>query len=306
MDGTYGTRAFDRPHARIDTPEGRLAYWRFGSGPDVVAIHGWPLHSGTFRALLPRLVDRFSVHLFDLPGAGKTEWNGRVGFPENAQAVRQAVDAVGLRRYALLAHDSGGAVARLVAAGDARVAGLVLAGTEIPGHHSPLLRAYLWAARVPGMVHLLGALIQVRFVRRSPLAFGTCFTDPAHVDGEFAELFVRPLRRRETARGQMALLRSFDFAFVDSLADVHPRITAPTLCIWGESDPFFPVEKARGMLPQFAGGAQLVSIRGAKLLVHEDHAEEFASHARPFLAQCLAERPGVAAAARGLDPTGPS
>jgi hypothetical protein len=32
---------------------GRLTYYRFGQGPDVVMIHGWPLHSATFRSTSP-------------------------------------------------------------------------------------------------------------------------------------------------------------------------------------------------------------------------------------------------------------
>jgi pimeloyl-ACP methyl ester carboxylesterase len=106
--------------------------------------------------------------------------------------------------------------------------------------------------------------MQLGPVRRSRLGFGTCFTDPTYADGEFADLFVRPLAEKQVGAGQMALLASFDFAFVDRLADVHARIRAPTLCIWGERDPWFPVAKARAMLPQFAG-AELATIPGAKL-----------------------------------------
>jgi haloalkane dehalogenase len=164
----------------------------------------------------------------------------------------------------------------------------VIAGSEIPGHHSALLQGLVWSAKVPGVSSLLPRLMQVPFVRRSWLGFGTCFEDPAYADGEFADLFVRPLRDPRIADGQLALLRAFSFDFVDRLADVHRRIQAPTLCIWGERDPYFPVAKARAMLPQFAGGATLAVIPGAKLFPHEDHAEGFAALARPFLAHCTA------------------
>jgi pimeloyl-ACP methyl ester carboxylesterase len=238
---------------------------------------------------LPYLVRDFTVHLFDLPGTGKTDWNGPIGFEPNAEAIRRGIDAIGLSRYALLAHDSGGVMARLVAASDPRVRGLVLCGSEIPGHHPWLLHVYLLASKVPGLPRLLLAALQLGPVRRSGIGFGTCFRDASYADGEFAEQFVRPLANAEVARGQMALLQGFDFAFVDRLAEVHARIEAPTLCIWGDRDPFFPIEKARAMLPQFSGGARLVAIPGAKLFAHEDHPAEFASHARPFLARCLAE-----------------
>jgi pimeloyl-ACP methyl ester carboxylesterase len=282
--------AFEKPHAYVQVPGGRLAHWRFGSGPSIVAVHGWPLHSATFRTILPYLVDHFTVHLFDQPGTGRTEWNGSIGFESNAAALSRAIDAVGLEQVALLAHDSGGVTARLVAATDRRVRGLVLIGSEIPGHHSALLRMYLWATRVPGGARLLGAMVQIGAFRRSGIAFGTCFENAAYADGDFADLFVRPLARDEVRRGQTGLMRAFSFDHVDDLERVHGRITAPTLCVWGERDPFFPVEKARAMLPQFAGGAELVVVPGAKLFVHEDHPREVAIPSRTFLSKCLGGR----------------
>jgi pimeloyl-[acyl-carrier protein] methyl ester esterase len=41
-----------------------------GSGPDLVLIHGWAMHSGIFAALTTLLTEKFRVHLVDLPGHG--------------------------------------------------------------------------------------------------------------------------------------------------------------------------------------------------------------------------------------------
>jgi haloalkane dehalogenase len=275
--------------------DGKLAHWRVGRGPDVVFVHGWPLHSATFRHLVPALAQQLTLHFIDLPGCGKSEWRGRCGLAENAAAVRAAVDKLRLDRYALVAHDSGGASARLIAAADARVQGLVLGNTEIPGHTPWLVKAYAWAARRPRLAALIFSSLRWSFLRRSSLAFGGLFSDPAYIDGEFGELFVRPLLTdRDVARAQMQLMRNMDFALVETLPSVHARIHAPVLCLWGPGDPFFPLAKARAMLPQLAGGATLVEIAGAKLFAHEDHAGEFAAHAAPFLARCL--RPAEAVA----------
>ena len=117
--------AFARPHDYVTLDHGRLAYWRFGRGPDVVLIHGWPLHSATFRRIVPALARTFTLHLIDLPGTGHSEWDGPIDLASHATTLRKAIDAVGLSRYALLAHDSGAVVARLLAADDPRVQGLV-------------------------------------------------------------------------------------------------------------------------------------------------------------------------------------
>src|SRR5262249_38463870 len=141
---------------------------------------------------------------------------------------------------------------------------------------------------------VLWAMRSARF-RRSRLAFGDVFTDPAFVDGDFGDWFVRPLlASRRLAEGQFSLMRHLDFGLLDGLGAVHARIRAPVLCIWGPDDPFFPIAKMRRILGQFPGGAQLVEIPGAKLFAHEDHPEAFAAHAAPFLARCL--RPAERAA----------
>jgi pimeloyl-ACP methyl ester carboxylesterase len=280
--------AFARPHDFVRVAQGQLAYWRFGSGPDVVLIHGWPVHSATFRKIAPALSKQFALHLLDLPGSGQTQWSGRIDFPSHVAAVRGAVDALGLTRYAILAHDSGGVTARLLAADDPRVIGLVLGNTEIPGYHPPVVKLYAWISKHPSLSALVLASMRIRAVRRSPLGFGGVFTDPAYVDGEFGKLFVRPLLvSKELSEAQLELFRNLDFTLLDGLAAVHRRILAPVLCIWGTEDPFFPIGKARRMLEQFAGGAELVEIEHAKLFTHEDHPDSFAAHAATFLTRCF-------------------
>jgi len=277
------------PHDRIDVGHGRLAYWRFGTGPDVVLVHGWPLHAATFRRLIPLLSGDFTLHAVDLPGAGRTEWD--VGAPtdvlSHVATVRRAIDALGLSRYAFVAHDSGATIARLVAVDDPRARGIVMGNTEIPGHDSRTLRMLVRFARTPGARRALFGLMRWRWYRR--MLFGGCFTDPAYIEGEFADLFIRPLfTSRHASEGQLGLVRTFDFGLLHELAGVHARLRAPVLCVWGSRDPWFPIAKARAMLPQFPGGAELVEVPGARVFVHEDRAAEFAEAAQPFLRRWLA------------------
>ena len=41
-----------------------------GSGPDLILLHGWGLHSGAWADILPTLAARWRVHAIDLPGHG--------------------------------------------------------------------------------------------------------------------------------------------------------------------------------------------------------------------------------------------
>ncbi len=292
------TRAFTgAPHRMVAVPGGRIATYVFGRGPDVVLVHGWPLTGITFRRLVPRLARSFTVHVIDLPGVGQTSWDpgAPIGIAAHAATVRAWVDAHGLERFAYLANDSGGAIARLAARGDRRVAGMVLGDTELPGRHSPLVAAFVAASRTRLGRQALMAAMGSATLRRSPLLFGGCFTDPAYVDGEFGELLVRPmLESTEAARGQLDFAAALDPRDLDELAAAHREIAAEVLCIWGPDDPFFPIRHARAMLPSFAGGATLVEIPRAKLYAHEDHPDAFLDHAVPFLERVL---PGVPARA---------
>jgi haloalkane dehalogenase len=268
----------DKP-THLTFPEGKLAYYRFGRGPDVVLIHGWPLSAATFRHLVPLLSPRWTLHLFDLPGTGETEWSGPIDMTSHAETLRRAVDRLGLLRYSVIAHDSGGAIGRLLAAKDPRVQALVLGNTEIPGHDPWQVRLYKWGADHPLVAALMFASMKLGFIRRSALGFGGCFRDPRFVDGEFGDYFVTPmLTSKKVAAGQMALVRSLDFDFIDKLP--APRV--PVRFVWGSDDPFFPLEKARVMVRQYAA-AELVEIPGAKLFAHEDHPRIFAAHADEFL-----------------------
>ena len=274
------------PHAFIDVGHSQLAYWRFGSGPDVVFVHGWPLNAATFRGLIPRLADRFRCHVFDLPGAGKTECHDprSIDLEEHVSTLARAATTLGLERFAVVAHDSGGYVARVLAARDARVTGLVLGNTEVPGHTPGIIKLYWALSHVPGAASLLRATLSAEAIRKSALGFGPCFEHPNAIDGTFHELIVTPLLASAAATTrQFALLRNLDFQAVARLPEVHARIRVPVRLIWGTADTFFPLAKARPMLQQFAGPAELIEIPGGKLFVHDERPEPFAEATRSFL-----------------------
>lgn len=279
------------PQRFVDVGHARVAHWRFGRGPDLLLVHGWPLHAATFRGIVPRLAERFTCHLIDLPGVGQTEISAStvVGLREHAATVGAVIRALDLDRVALLAHDSGAVITRFAAAElGPRVSALVIGNSEIPGYHPWQLNAYLMAMKVPFGMQLLTQSLRIGALRRSPLAYGGCFDDPRFADGEFGELFVEPLYSDAKVRkGQARLLETFRWSVVDELVRVHPRITQPTCLVWGEADPFFPTKLARPMLTTFSGDAIWRGIPRGKLFVHEDFADDFAAHAERFLTRVM-------------------
>jgi len=60
---------------QVPVAAGTVYYRKVGNGPDVLFIHGWPLHGETYRALVEQWSGRFTCHVVDLPGAGQSTWN---------------------------------------------------------------------------------------------------------------------------------------------------------------------------------------------------------------------------------------
>lgn len=56
--------------AAADIAMAPLQIENVGSGPDLVLLHGWAMHSGIFAPLSRALASRFRLHLVDLPGHG--------------------------------------------------------------------------------------------------------------------------------------------------------------------------------------------------------------------------------------------
>jgi len=270
------------PLQHVDTGSASVAYRRFGSGPPLLLVHGWPLSGFTYRRLIPHLARQFTCYAVDLPGAGETRWSAQTdfSFAGQAETLRRLLDALHLDGCHVVAHDTGASIARALAllAGD-RLGDLCLIGTEIPGHRPPWIPLFQRLAALPGAVPMFRLSLSSDWFVRSPLGFGNCFVDRGLLGGDFAEHIIRPLREVPARLdGQLRYLRGIDWQFVDGLATAHRSISNSVLLIWGAEDSIFPVERARSMVPQFAACRGLEVVPGAKLLVHEERPEAVAGH----------------------------
>ncbi|MCI0356294.1 MAG: alpha/beta hydrolase, partial [Acidobacteria bacterium] len=255
-----------------------LALRRFGSGPALLLVHGFPLHGFTWRKLLPELSRHFTCHVVDLAGKGDSAWTQATdfSFPGHARRLKLLMDHLGLGSYSLLGQDTGATIARCLALMDtARVQKLVLINTEIPHHRPPWIPLYQFLTGLPGAQISFRLLLGSRWYRRSGMGFGGCFTNLDLLDGEFHQHTIQPLlespRRLE---GVLCYLRGLTWPVVDALAENHRKITAPVLLVWGEDDPTFPIGLAREMTTQFPDCRGLVAIAHTKLLPHEERPDQ--------------------------------
>lgn len=263
----------------IDTGTARLPCRRYGSGPPLLLVHGFPLSGFTWRKVLPDLARHYTCIVPDLPGMGDSEWTDATdfSFPGQGHTLKVLVDRLGLTRYSVLGQDTGGTFARYLALEDgARIERLLLINTEMPHHRPPWIPLYQSLMQLPGTLAVFALLLQSRWYLRSGMGFGGCFEDLGLIDGDFHQFVVEPLvrspRRRE---GMQRYLRGATWGPVDALARDHARLTMPVDLIWGADDPTFPLALARAMAGQFPH-ARFTEIPGARLLVHEEKPAEVA------------------------------
>lgn len=255
----------------------RLAYRVVGEGPALVLVHGYPVHGDTWRKVLPGLARRFTCYVPDLPGLGRTEWRADTDFtfPGQARNLRRWIDGLRLDGYDVVAHDTGGTIARCLADDDqARLRRLTLVNTEMPGHRPPWIPLYRHLAALPGASSSFGALLRQRWFRRTPLGLGGCFADRDLLDGDFHARFIEPLlASRQRLEGSLRYLRGIGWDVVDGMRAVHARLRMPVQLVWGVDDPTFPVALGRAMAEQFSTPAAFIPIERAALLPHEEQPE---------------------------------
>lgn len=171
----------------------------------------------------------------------------RIGLAENGVTLQRAIDKMGLREYGLIAHDSGALFARVVAAQDKRVFGLVMGNTEIPGHRPWQVKPYVLGTRIPGGAVLFRLMLRSRWARRLSLILGSCFHHMDVADGESKTLFIDPLSYSDEAMaGQMLLAEHLDFTVVDQLFEMHSEIQVPVQLLWGRRRYVLSVEDDQG------------------------------------------------------------
>jgi pimeloyl-ACP methyl ester carboxylesterase len=88
-----------------------LHYVRGGRGPAIILIHGMPEDWTEYRAIMPRLAERFTVVAVDLPGIGQSApAAGGYEAASLAGDVHAMAETIGLDRPYVVGHDLGGIV----------------------------------------------------------------------------------------------------------------------------------------------------------------------------------------------------
>jgi pimeloyl-ACP methyl ester carboxylesterase len=259
----------------------RVRYVRAGSGPGLVLVHGFASSVFTWSELLPDLARTHAVVALDLPGFGASDMPADLAWPDLPRAVSGLMDHLGLRRATLVGHSLGGAVVvTLAATSPERVQALVLidsAGFNVDPQARPALVSL---AASPA----LGAVADHVPVRRALVGLGLrqVFHDRTRLTPERVDEYLHPLRRREFLPAMRSLLSSRQDE-LRGFAELLPRVSAPTLLLWGREDVWAPVEQAA----RFQAGlpaARLVVFPSCGHVPQEERPADTLRELRAFLA----------------------
>jgi pimeloyl-ACP methyl ester carboxylesterase len=228
-----------------------IAYERVGDGAPLVFVHGAAEDGRVWQSQIAALSDEFTVVAWDEPGAGRSsDVPADFGLTDYADCLAALIDALAL--------------------GPAHVAGLSWGGTVVqelyrhhPVHVATLILIDTYAgwkgslpedevrARVEGARQMLAAPAR----EFDPTLPGLFASDPPAVFVPLLEEIAAAVRP-ETLRTQVLVMAEAD------QRDLLPRISVPTLLVWGELDARSPLSVAR-QFEQAIADATLVVIPGA-------------------------------------------
>lgn len=216
-------------------------------------IHGWGLHGGIWDEFVPLLESDFRVTRVDLPGHGRSDWQGEATLDAMVDAVLDAVPGPA----AWLGWSMGGLLAsRAASTRPARVSALVMLAS------SPcFVRKAGWqSAMLPALLDTFAGDLRADYKKTLER-----FLSLQVRGSTCASQTLKTLRVKLLAHGQpstAALQAGLDILRNTDLREQLPGIKCPVLLLMGERDTLVPVNAGRESARLFPA-ARLEVIKGA-------------------------------------------
>lgn len=205
-----------------------LAYDDLGAGPPVLLLHGFPATRQLWGQVAPALASAGLRALVpDLAGYGESQAaeGVRIDLASQARWLWRLLGSLGIDRIALVAHDVGTAAAQLMTAeAPQRVRGLALLDGVLGAEWAMEAVASIQAWD-PAQAHRLQPVLSRRLAK-----------DPA------MRAILASWSGAEGGRRMIRAARDLDPRQTADLAEALRGSGVPALVVWGERDPFFPVE----------------------------------------------------------------
>jgi len=241
-----------------------MAYRREGDGPVLLFLHGIAGSSRTWRDVIPRLADRFTVIAPDLIGHGQSDKPvGDYSLGAFASGVRDLLEILGIGRATVIGQSFGGGVAlQFVYCYPERCDRLVLVDSGGLG------REVNWMLRLmalPASEYAMPVLFP-SFVRDWGDSLFRVVNGHGNHLGRIAEMWSAYASLAE-ADNRRAFARTIKSVIdpggqtVSAMDRLYLAASMPTLIVWGDRDRIIPVSHAYAA-HQAIPGSRLVVIDG--------------------------------------------
>jgi pimeloyl-ACP methyl ester carboxylesterase len=254
----------------------RVAYREAGTGPGLALLHSLGLSHREWEPVVEPLTTRFRLVLPDLPLHGDSEDRPRHPYTPDwlAEVVAGFCAEVLGPRPLVGGHDLGGELLlRAVVGGRLAPRRLVLMPNRLhrrAERHAGLVawRAAARAAALPGLDRLLA--------RAAPLVFRPALGEKLSVQRNPAarDLIRHALAdvpgNRGRAHSWARFARGWPAEPQRDLLDAYRHVAAPTLLLWADEDPLYPLAAARQALDLLPDAQLRVLDRAGFLLAYDD------------------------------------
>ena len=223
--------------ATVALGDARIGFDDFGAGEPVLLLHGFPATRRLWSQVAPRLAEAgYRVLAPDLVGYGESEPapGVGVGMVNQARWMLEFLDRLGIQQAAVVAHDVGTAAAQLM------------------------------LVRAPERIRALALMDGVYGGEWGMEAVASIQSWEVAQAGRLA-----PVLERRLGKGMSEILSAYEGEeggrrLIRAARDLDPRDTAgilgelkarhvPAVLMWGDRDPFFPVDKVARPLANLLG-----------------------------------------------------
>ena len=267
-----------------------VTFHKMGDGPPLLLVHGITSSSRTWKAVMPRLAEKYTVIAPDLLGHGRSAKPlGDYSLGAYASGMRDLMVALDVPKATVVGHSLGGGIAMQFGYQfPDRISRLVLVDTGGIGREvNPALRA----AALPGAEYVLPLLFTPTLhdagLKVRNFFAGIGIHGNADVEG-VAEGFAS-LTKADARRAFVYTVRSV----IDptgqrvSAADrLYLTADIPSMIVWGESDRIIPVSHAH-LAQELMPGSRLEIFPGAGHFPFNDDPDRFVRILNEFIEQTV-------------------
>jgi pimeloyl-ACP methyl ester carboxylesterase len=285
MEARVNLTEYDSNRRMADTESGPVGYVDVGAGRPALFVHGVGTSGLLWRNVIGALKDERRCIAVDLPLHGRTPVRpGQdLSLTGLAKVVEDFCAALDLSGADLVANDTGGAVAQIVAAHlPERLATFTLTNCETEGNVPPLaFKPVVLLARAGLLAPLSGPRVLRNLTASRKRMYGIGYQDVSKLPLDVVRAYLEPLAgTKELARQSQRWIASIHNRDLAAVGPALARLTVPTLIVWGTGDIFFRLRHANKLRDTIPGATEVVTIDRGRLFFPDERADELVTHLR--------------------------